>query len=400
VPPSRRRQFAKVDRADREDRAEPAQTSKSSDSDKSRNSSKAGMSGNSGKPSELNAGPFRSPRLGRFALIALAAVVATGAGIYGLSQVRQAESRRQLLRASLDDQPESAEALRQFIASHPDDAEAIETLVAWHLRTKAPFAQFEPFLSRLCQLREDDLDPRRTRTALLAMNGRPEEAVEAGLAILERESDDHATRRLVAAAAAEAGQVDIAVREARKLYESSIWPPRESATLLVKAYLLAGDPTAAQTVLEKTFPRSEGSEDGQALWAQVMQAADKHKEAASLLEPLAAKPGPYREFALFRLGQSYAALGRDADARRAAETLESLKAAARIVIDARQRPDDLPSQLRAAEQLLGDGKPSEAAALVEQAITRLGPDPRLARLLAQAYRQLGRADLAEAWERR
>ncbi|MFM7073241.1 MAG: hypothetical protein ACKO38_15755, partial [Planctomycetota bacterium] len=69
------------------------------------------MSGMTVKPSEPTAGPSRFPRLGRFALIALAAVVAAGAGIYGLSQVRQAESRSQLLRASLDDQPESAEAL-------------------------------------------------------------------------------------------------------------------------------------------------------------------------------------------------------------------------------------------------------------------------------------------------
>ena len=124
------------------------------------------------------------------------------------------------------------------------------------------------------------------------------------------------------------------------------------------------------------------------------------EEAARLLEPLAAKPGPYHEFALFRLSQSYAALGRDDDARRVSQSLESVKAAQRIVVDARQRPDDLPSQLRAAEQLLGDGKPVEAAALLEPAIVRHGPDPRLTRLLAQSYRQLGRDDLAEAWERR
>ena len=334
------------------------------------------------------------------ALIGLAVAGIVAAGGYGLSQARHAESRLRLLRDSSDDQPKSAEALRHYVESHPDDAEAIETLVAWHLRTKAPFAQFEDLLDRLCQLRSDELDPRRTRIALLAMNGRPEEAVDGGLAILERAPTDHATRRLVAVAAAEAGRADIAVREARALHETSTLPPRETATLLVKAYLLAEDPAAAQAVLDKAFPLSESSEDGLALRAQVLQAANQHQEASRLLEPLAEKPGPYREFALFRLSQSYAALGRDDDARRVAQSLESLKAAARVVVDARQRPDDLPSQIRAAEQLLRDGKTPEAAALLETAIARHGPVPQLARLLAQAYRKLGRDDLADAWDRR
>lgn len=345
----------------------------------------------------------RSPGVRYAPMVGVVAVAVAGllaAGGYSLSQTRKAEARRELLRRSMDDQPKSAEALRRFVDSHPDDAEAVETLVAWHLRTKAPFVQFEELLDRLCQLRGDDLDPRRTRTALLAMNGRPEEAVEAGLAILKTAPDDHATRRLVAAAAADAGQVEVAVREARFLYESSTLPRRETATLLVKAHLLAEDLSAAKEVLDKVFPLSESSDDGLALRAQVLQAADQHAEAARLLEPLAAKPGPYHEFALFRLSQSYAALGRDADARRVSQSLESVKAAQRIVVDARQRPDDLPSQLRAAEQLLGDGKPVEAAALLEPAIVRHGPDPRLTRLLAQSYRQLGRDDLAEAWERR
>ncbi len=334
-----------------------------------------------------------------FALIALAAGGILAASGYALSQARQAEARRTLLRQSLDGKPESAAALRQFVDSHPDDAEALETLIAWHLRTKAPFDQFETLLDRLCQLRADDLDPRRTRAALLAMNGRPDEAVEAGLAILERAPSDHATRRLVAAAAADAGQVEVAVREARVLHESSDWPARESATLLVKAHLLADDPAAATQVLDKVFPPGEASEDGVALRAQVLQAANNHPEAARLLEPLAAKPGPYRDFALFRLGQSYAALGREDDALRVARLLEELKAAARRVVDARQRPDDLTSQVRGAEQLLRDGQTAESAALLEAAIARLGPDPRLARLLAQAYRKLGRADLAEKWDR-
>jgi Tfp pilus assembly protein PilF len=70
----------------------------------------------------------------------------------------------------------------------------------------------------------------------------------------------------------------------------------------------------------------------------------------------------------------------------------------RAVLDADQRPDDLAAQVRAAEAHLAGGNPREAAGRLEKAVARLGQSPEAAAVLARAYRQLGREDLARRWE--
>lgn len=331
----------------------------------------------------------------------MAGVTAVGIIVVGGYFVReQARTERAaVIRLGRRSDPEAATRLLAYLKRHPGDADVVEVLVAWHLRAKTAFSEVEPHIDRLCALRPGDPDPLRTRAALRAWNGRPDEAVVDGLRALEMAPDDHKTRRLVAVAAADARQFDIAIREARRLLESSPFPKAEAGTMLVKAYLLAGDVQRAEQTLDDCFPASQSGMDGTALRAQVFQAAGRHVEAAALLRTLADKSPEYREFALFQLARSLTTLGREDDARKTLHELEAWKARTRLVVDANQRPDDMAAQLRAAEVLLADGKAGEAAALIERAIFRLGKDPAAARVLATAYRTLGRPDLAAEWER-
>ena len=75
-----------------------------------------------------------------------------------------------------------------------------------------------------------------------------------------------------------------------------------------------------------------------------------------------------------------------------------MQARERAILDADQQPDDLSCQVRAAEAYLADGKPKEAAGLLERATAKLGRSPAAAAVLVRAYRQLGREDLARRWE--
>jgi predicted Zn-dependent protease len=79
--------------------------------------------------------------------------------------------------------------------------------------------------------------------------------------------------------------------------------------------------------------------------------------------------------------------------------LDTVKAQNRLVLDAGQQPDDMQAQIRGAEVLLTQGKPAEAATMLERATRRIGKTPAAAKLLARAYREVGRPDLAAEWER-
>jgi tetratricopeptide (TPR) repeat protein len=339
-----------------------------------------------------------SARVSTLGVVASLLVALILGGLY-LVRERSSIERDKVIQLARSHSPDAASTLAAHFQRHSDDEEIAELLVAWHLRAKSPFSEFEPVLDRLCALRPNDPNPLRTRTYLRAHHGRPKEAVADGLRALELANDDHATRRLVVLAAADAKQFDVAIREARKLLESSPVPRTEAGTMLVKAYLQAGDVIRAEETLEACFPITQASEERDALRAQIMQAAGRHAEAVALFRHLADQSPRYRESALYHLAKSQASLGREEDARASLDELETTRARKRLVVDAAQQPDNLEVQLRAAEALLSDGKTLEAAALVEQAILRLGKDPAATRLLAAAYRRLGRHELAAQWDR-
>lgn len=331
-------------------------------------------------------------------LISLAVVAISGAAWYSLTTKVQAD-RARLLADAQRDSPASEQALTAFVQQHPTDAEACEVLVAWHLRTQSPLADFEVYLNCLCELRPTDADPLRTRAILRARDGRPEEAVVDGLRALELLPSDETTRRIVATAAAEAGQYDVAIREAQRLVDDSPSPTAEQVVLLVKAHLSASDAAGAERAFSRHFPASAAPADRDALWAQVLQAAKRHAEAATVLRALADSSREYREFALVRLAQSLTALGRQEDAKKALAELEAVKARARKVVDANQRPDDKAAQWIAGQILVEEGEFAKAAALLETACRRHGADATAARLLARAYRGLGQEAVALEWER-
>lgn len=347
---------------------------------------------------------FSSPRTAarfgwHFSVILFGATVLVSGGAVWISGNPGQSERETLVKLARRNVPTIGDRLTMFVTQHPQDAEVVELLVAWHLREKSSFDIVEPILGRLCELRPHDSDPWRTRAILRGRNGRPEEALSDGLRVLELSPEDHETRKLVIAVATECGQSEVALREARILYDSEGLPRRESGTILVKTCLAVGDVPRALEIVDECFPPSGADADGQALRAQVFQAGARHEEATILYRSLVEHSVVYREFALFRLSQSLAALKRDEEATAILAELERVKSRKRTIVDAAQRPDDRDAQIRSAEILLEDGRANEAVGVLERAIVRFGRDSSLVSLLARAQRNAGRSEVAEPWER-
>jgi tetratricopeptide (TPR) repeat protein len=322
---------------------------------------------------------------------------AVGGWLIAREQARAAD-RTAALDAGHDQLPDAGERLTACLARNPDDIEVLETLVVWSLQRGAPFAHVEPHLDRLCELEPTVPAPWRTRAAQRIRAGRVAEGIADGLRALELDPGDSETLKLVATTALEAGDPALVVRELGRRLESSPRPPDDVAALLVRAHLQAGDVGRAEQTLDHYFPATRADAQARLLRGLVHQAAGRHADAVPLLRAAGLSPSEHQFAALSALAKSLSALGREEDARKALDELDAAQARQRVVLDAHQRPDDLAAQVRAAEVHLADGKPAEAAGLLERATAALGRSAEATALLARAYRQLGREDLARRCE--
>jgi tetratricopeptide (TPR) repeat protein len=323
-------------------------------------------------------------------------VLAIGGWLLARDRARAAD-RAIALAAARDQSPNAGERLTACLARDPDDVQVLETLVVWSLRGEAPFTQFEPYLDRLCELKPADPDPLRTRAAQRIRAGRVAEGIADGLRAEELDPGDSKTLELIASTAVEAGDPALAVRVLSPRLESSPRPPDDLAKLLVQAHLQAGDVGGAERSLNRYFPARRDDAQSLLLRGLVQQAAGRQADAVPLLRAASRSP-EYRSSALFALAKSLAALGREEDARQALDELDAAQARVRAVVDAQQQPNNLVAQVRAAEAHLADGKPAEAAELLMRATATLGRSQQAMAVLARAYRQLGREDLARQCE--
>lgn len=167
--------------------------------------------------------------------------------------------------------------------------------------------------------------------------------------------------------------------------------------MLARARWEAGDTAGAVAALEQYVPRDEDYPPARTLRGIVLHAAGRHAEAIPLLRAAADAVPADREVALFHLANAQTALKRDAEAQATLAERAAGIARGRIVAEARNRPDDLPAQVAAADALLAEGRPREAALVLESAVVRHGEHPSIRRPMAEAYRRLGRVDLADLW---
>lgn len=340
-----------------------------------------------------------APRRRRWLWVAAAGavVVLVVGGWWFVREQARADDRREALAAGYDQRPDAGELLTACLARDPNDVQVLETLVVWSLRGRAPSAEVEPHLNRLCELKPTDPAPWRNRATLRIRNGRVAEGISDGLRALELAPNDHATRKVVAAAALENGDPALAARELTRLLASP-QPSDDTAAMLVRAHLQAGDVARAEQALDRYFPAARTDAQSRLLRGLVHQSAGRHEDAAVALRSAADQPSEHRFAALAALAKSLATVGRDEDARKALDELEIVQIRERAILDAAQQPDDLAAQVRAAEAYLADKKPTEAADLLERATAKLGRSAAAAAVLVRAYRQLGREDLARRWE--
>ncbi len=350
-------------------------------------------------PDKLVTPPPPAVRRGRRVWVAGAGVVvvlAVGGWLFARDRA-QAADRATALAAAYDQHPDAGERLMACLARDPDDVLVLETLVVWSMRGGAPFAQFEPYLDRLCELKPADPSPWRTRAARRIRAGSVSEGIADGLRVLELDPGDSETLELVATTAVEAGDARLAVSVLSPQLESSPRPPDKLVALLIRAHLQAGDVGGAERALDRYFPVSRSDVLSLLNRGLVLQAAGRHGDAVLLMDAASRSP-EHRSAALYALAKSLSALGREKDARQALDELDAAQARVRAVLDAQQRQNDLAAQVRAAAAHLADGKAAEAAELLVRATAALGRSPEAMTVLAQAYRRLGREDLARQCE--
>lgn len=342
----------------------------------------------------------RSPSARRKWLLrsALAVVIAGGAagGWYWNRESERAAERERVLLRSKEYRVAAADEVERYVRDHPDDAEVLRALVEQHLRLNLGYARVEPHLARLIELQPADPEPLRVRFALRTAHGFQADALADGLRILELAPDDHQVRGLVANLAMNTGRPDAAIPALQVLAAAQPQARGEWGTLLAKAYWEAGDIAKAQEALDRYAPRdSDAARAG--LVRGILHAAQNRPEQAIPCLRHAAERPVERSVALFHLAAALRAAGREEEAKQVLADLDAVKARERLLVDARQRPADLPLQVRAARAMLAEGRPNDAAVLLEEAIRTHGEHPDIREPIAQAYRELGRPELADLW---
>jgi len=339
--------------------------------------------------------PGRHRRTTLFALLTVAGLGAAG-WLVARERSRTAE-RAAALEAARVRAPDAPVRLGALLARDPGDAPLLAALIDWQLGSNVPFGEIEPHLNRLCEAAPADTDPIFLRAKLRVQNGRAEDGLADARRVLELDPTDRAARKLIAITAAANGRYPAAVEQLTVLLDGSP-ADRELARMLTDAHLLAGDAASAGRVLEQYFPATDGSAVANLLRGRAHHLSGRTDAALAALRAAAAAPS-HREEALFRVTDVLRGAGRDGDLARATDDLARAKAAARLVFDAAQQPDNLPAQLRGAEQLLADDRAQEAKSVLDRAVARHGKSPPLAKLLARACRAGGRPDLAAEWDR-
>lgn len=330
-------------------------------------------------------------------LIAVAAVAVAVAGWLFVGNPDKSGDRAAALAAGRDLHPDAGRLLTAYLARDENDVQVRETLVVWLLLNGVPFAQVEPHLDRLCELAPGDPTPWRTRAVERIRAGRTAEGMADAERTLELEPGDTDTLALLARTAIDSGDPTTAVRALRRRIDSATAPPDELTSLLIRAQLQQGDTRAAELALGTHYPPARTDAQAELLRGLVDQAAGRHADAVPHLRTAGRSAGQ-RHVALAALTKSLVALGREEEAARVLEQLDAAQGRVRVIEDARQRPGDLAAQVRAAEAHLADGQPGEAARLLEAATSAHGRSPEAIALLARAYRQLGREDLARRCE--
>jgi tetratricopeptide (TPR) repeat protein len=340
-------------------------------------------------------------RLRRLAVLLAVVGAAAVAGWYGVrTWNRSAERDAALELARSGRADEAVPALKRCLDRDPDDPEVLRALVETLTRTDTLVAEVEPYLDRWCALQPDDPEPFRQRADLRFRLGRREDALADARRVLELAPGDHATRQRAAGLAVELGQHELAERELTTLLTSSGLPKEDVGTRLAVAYWTAGDHARSQEALDRYAPPGTNRPPAEALRGALHYQAGRYDRAADALRGADGWPPQEQRFALYYLALSLERLGRADEAKRAFDRLAALTRAERFTADAAQRADDLPAQVKAARANLDAGQPREAAALLEQALRRLGDDADAWTALAECYARLNRPDAAEDARRR
>jgi predicted Zn-dependent protease len=336
----------------------------------------------------------------RRALIAAAAAFGLAAWFGGRAYLRSAERADALVEAKTDP-GKALPALHRCLARDPADADVLLAVITAMSATAAHAPEVEPYLDRLCAARPDDPAPLRMRIDMRGRFGRFDEALADARRVLALDPQDHHTRRAACRFAISLGRYDEAERDLALLLDASPLPRNDLGTLLARTHLGRGDRAAARAALDRYAPAGDDYPPAQIIRGSVLSEDGRTAEAVPMLTAAAERAGPEdRPNALYHLALALGRAGREDESRRTFDRLEAEYRAARLATDARQRADDMPAQVRAAQAGLSAGNPEAARQILERAVARLGDAPDALRLLAECYDKLGRADLAAAARQR
>lgn len=320
-------------------------------------------------------------------------------GWYWNRSSERTEERNRLLRLASSNRPAALDELMRSTASHPDDFELLWATLDFRLRCVPDHASIESDLDRYLELQPNDLVARRSRMARRAARGLHDDALDDALRVAKLAPDDAAAHIAIVNLCQSTGRLGDAIPSLEGLLALRPDSREEFGELLAKAYWETGQAARARAALENNVSPTSERPMAKLIRGLLCVEDRRHDEAVRLLRE-AARPPEQRSVALYHLSQALRAADRTTEARSTLRELEQVKERERLLADARQRAFDTDLQVRAARAMLLEDRPREAAVLIEAAIARHGVRDEFREPLAEAYRKLGRSDLASQWQKK
>jgi tetratricopeptide (TPR) repeat protein len=163
---------------------------------------------------------------------------------------------------------------------------------------------------------------------------------------------------------------------------------------LARAELERGHTAEAIAALERVLKEHPQSTEARMLRGLIDFQSEKYASALMHFQKARPTTSSERVFLLYHIGVSLDRLGRVEEAKQAFGELRAVQSANRHGDDARQRPDDIDLQIRAAASYLAAKQPDAAYRLIQDALARTGGSRRLLLAMAESCDALGRTEEA------
>lgn len=340
--------------------------------------------------------PFPTSRNGwrlRTTAYAVATVIAAFIGVeFYRAYAHSAERRQALTQAAASPGPEAISSLERCLDHNPTDAEVLRAIVEVMIRTNAPVTTTQAYVDRWVAANPDDPHAHRARMEAMILMSRFEEAIWSAQRVLELAPERADVRAALGSLYLKVGRWDEAAREHQRLVESGA--TTMALIGLARAEMERGRRPQAIAALDRALRDNPQSTDARMLRGLVEFQAGDYQSALNQFRLCRPSSPNEQELWLYHMCLCLDRLGQTEESKRVHAELRAMQTAIRHGDDARQRPQDVDLQVRAAESYIAAKQPELAYKIVQEALAHCERSRKLLLALASTCDAVGRADEA------